>query len=231
MAITLYDLAGANPDSRFSPNCWRVRMALAHKGLETETNVWRFTDKDMIAFSNQGKVPVIVDGDRTVVDSWAIAEYLDETYPDRPKLFDGAQAKAHAFFIKNWAERVMHPGIIKQILLPLFDQLAEKDKAHFRQTREAMFKCTLEEFGEGSEAALPGFRNALHPLRVTLGEQAFLGGEAPSFADYIVFGAFQWARVTSAQDLLEETDKLTIWRQTMLDLYDGLGAKTPARAA
>ena len=37
MAITLYDLAGAEADRRFSPFCWRTKMALAHKGLEVET--------------------------------------------------------------------------------------------------------------------------------------------------------------------------------------------------
>ena len=231
MPIKLYDLAGADPDARFSPNCWRTRMALAHKGLETETIAWRFTDKEMIAFSDQGKTPVIVDGDRTIVDSWSIAVYLDEAYPDKPKLFEGPQARAHALFIKNWVERAINPGVVKQIILPLFDQLAEKDKAYFRESREAMFKCTLEEFAAGAEDALPGFRASLNPLRVTLSEQKFLGGETPSFADYIAFGAFQWARVSSAQDLLEPTDTLVGWRQTMLDLYDGLGGKTPARAA
>jgi len=33
MTIVLHDLTGAD-DRRFSPNCWRTRMALAHKGLE-----------------------------------------------------------------------------------------------------------------------------------------------------------------------------------------------------
>jgi hypothetical protein len=37
MAIKLYDLAGAETDRRFSPYCWRARMALAYKGLEVET--------------------------------------------------------------------------------------------------------------------------------------------------------------------------------------------------
>ena len=46
MAIELYDLAGAEPDRRFSPYCWRTRMALAHKGLEVETIPWRFTEKE-----------------------------------------------------------------------------------------------------------------------------------------------------------------------------------------
>ena len=33
----LYELAGADENRRFSPYCWRARMALAHKGLEVES--------------------------------------------------------------------------------------------------------------------------------------------------------------------------------------------------
>ena len=38
MAITLYDLAGADEHRRFSPYCWRTKMALAHKGLAFTTD-------------------------------------------------------------------------------------------------------------------------------------------------------------------------------------------------
>ena len=84
MTIKLYELAAAEDDRRFSPYCWRIRMALAHKGLAVETIPWRFTEKEAIAFSGSGTVPVLVDGRRTakddarvVADSWAIAQYLD----------------------------------------------------------------------------------------------------------------------------------------------------------
>ena len=63
--IRFYDLAGARDDCRFSPNCWPVRMALLHKGLPFEAIPWRFTEKQSIAFSGQGLVPVLVDGDHT----------------------------------------------------------------------------------------------------------------------------------------------------------------------
>ena len=95
MAITLWDLAGEEEDRRFSPYCWRVKMALAHKGLKAETLPWRFTDTDKIAFSGQGLVPVLQDGDQVVHDSWAIAEHLEGKYPAKP-LFDSAQAKSLA---------------------------------------------------------------------------------------------------------------------------------------
>ena len=37
MGRKLYDLVGEDPACRFSPFCWRSRLALAHKGLDVET--------------------------------------------------------------------------------------------------------------------------------------------------------------------------------------------------
>ena len=51
-----------------------------------------FQESEKIAFSEQGKVPVIVDKNNSgkwVNDSWAIAKYLEATYPDSPSLFCG----------------------------------------------------------------------------------------------------------------------------------------------
>ena len=227
MALKLYDLAGADAALRFSPHCWRVRMALAHKGLEVEALPWRFTDKDDIAFSGQGSVPVLVDGERSVVDSWEIALYLDETYPDKP-LFGCPAAQGHAFFVKHWCERVLHPGVMKVIILDLFEILHEKDRSYFRKTREKRFGMTLEAFAADPDSFLPDFRKSLVPLRATVEAQDFIGGDAPSYADYIVFGAFQWARCASPIELLEAGDPVHAWRGRMLELHGGLAAKVPA---
>ena len=86
--------ATADPDLRFSPYCWANKFALAHKGLPLETVPWRFTEKEAIAFSGQKLVPVIRDRERVVSDSWVIAEYLEDTYPE-PALFGSGAARAH----------------------------------------------------------------------------------------------------------------------------------------
>ncbi len=52
----LYDLAGPEDDRRTSPYCWRIRFALAHKGLEYQCVPWRRVEKDLIAFSGQDLV-------------------------------------------------------------------------------------------------------------------------------------------------------------------------------
>src|ERR1700757_3374587 len=99
MTIKLYDLAAAEVDRRFSPYCWRTKLALAHKNLEWTTIPCRLADKEIIAFSGQEAVPVLVDGEEHISDSWKIANYLEERYPQRPSLFEGASGWAAAAFV------------------------------------------------------------------------------------------------------------------------------------
>jgi glutathione S-transferase len=224
-ALKLYDLAGAEADRRFSPYCWRVKMALAHKGLAAEIVPWRFTEKDVIAFSKQGRVPVLVDGERWVNDSWAIADYLEATYPERPSLFGGAAGKALARFHANWADAFMHPGMLKLVVLDIWKHADPKDRDYFRKSREERFSKTLEEMAADRDKGVVAFRESLLPLRLTLNTQKFLGGEAPLYADYALLGSFQWCRCISDFKLLAPDDPIYSWRQRMLDLFDGLAGK------
>lgn len=229
--LKLFDLAGADDNRRFSPYCWRVRLALAHKGLPVETVPWRFTEKDRIAASGQGRVPVLVDGDKWIADSWTIANYLEDTYPDRPSLFGGGASRALSHFYVGWADTVLHPAIARLILRDVFDRVHAKDRTYFRQSREERYGQTLEQVVADRDKNLPAFRARLSPLRVALQGQPFLAGTSPLQADYIVFGSFQWARATSAFELLATDDVVHAWREHMLDLYDGMARKAPAEAA
>ena len=230
MTIRMYDLAGANPEVRFSPYCWRIRMALAHKGLEVETIAWRFTDKSAISFSGQGSVPVIRDGDQVLHDSWAIAEYLDVRYPERAKLFDGEQGKALANFARHFAQSAIAPIAFKAVILDIFAAVDERDRAYFRQSREARLGKTLEAFAMGEAEAAAQMRIALAPLRALLAEQPFVNGEAPAFADYCLFGTFMWVRNVSPKALVAADDAVHGWLERMLDLFGGLARKSPRAA-
>ena len=228
MAILLYDLAGAEADRRFSPFCWRTKMALAHKRLEVETVPWRFTEKDKLPQPNQGRVPVIVDNRRVVHDSAAIAEYLEAQYPDRPPLFGDATAKALTRFVQNWTETVVQPALVGLVVLDICRHSAPQDQDYFRRSREERFGTTLENVVKDRETRLPALRDSLAPLRRTVERQNFLGGEAPSYADYVVFGAFQWARAISDFELLAADDPVAAWRGRLLDAFGGLARRSPA---
>lgn len=225
----LYDLAGADPALRFSPFCWRTRMALAHKGLDVETVPWRFTEMDVIAFSGQGLVPVLVDGDRVLSDSFAIALHLEAAYPGRPSLFGGPGGTALARFVNAFADTVVLPWIARLIVSDIMKVLHEKDRGYFRESREARFGRPLEAATADRDAVLPEFRSVLQPLRQSLRGRPFLGGEAPLYADYILFGGFQWARCTSAFDLLAVDDPVSAWRDRLLDLFEGLARRAPCQ--
>jgi len=227
MPLKLYELVGTDPSRPFSPYCWRTRMALAHKGLSAETIPWCFTEKSAIAPHGSEKVPVLLDGESAVVDSWTIANYLEDAYPDRPSLFGGEGGRAMARMLNWWGDGViggMFPLIIADIPL----NLKPEDAAYFRKSREARFGKTLEEIMASRDKAVEGFRKSLDPLRLTLRTQPFLGGSAANYADYIVFGAFQWARVVSPFKLLMEDDPVYAWRGRLLDAFDGLARKSPS---
>lgn len=227
MTIELYELAGID-DRRFSPYCWRIRMALAHKGLTPEIVPCLFTDKDRIAFGGGRTVPVLRDGETAISDSWVIAGYLEDTYPDRPTLFGGGIGRAEARFINQWVDGPLHSVMIRLVVLDIHDHIDPADRDYFRETREKRLGKTLEEVQAARDQVRPAFDRALAPLGAVLREQPFLCGDAPAYADYVVFGTFQWARSISPYKLVEPGDAIYDWRGRMLDLFDGLGRGTTA---
>jgi len=220
MSLILYDLAGADPARRFSPYCWRVRLAIEHKGLPVETIPWRFTDKDVISFSGQGLVPVLVDSGKTVAGSWAIANHLEETYSERPALFREAGGKAFARFIELWSDTVLLPGLMPLIIVDLFNHLHEKDREYFRSSRERRMGMSIEQAGAHRASRISAFQESLELLRITITARRFLGGVEPDYADYIAFSGFMWARSVSPFKLLQNDDPVALWRRRMLERFD-----------
>jgi glutathione S-transferase len=227
MSLKLFELVGTDEQRPFSPFCWRTRMALAHKGLSAQSIPWCFTEKAAIAPHNSEKVPVLLDGAISVPDSWAIANYLEDTYPDRPSLFGGEGGRAAGRMLNWWGDITVIGGMFPLIVADILTQLKPVDAAYFRKTREARFGKPLEEVVAGRDKSVEGFRRALEPMRLTLKSQNYLGGEKPNYADYIVFGGFQWARVVSPFKLLTEDDPLYAWRERLLDAFDGMARKSP----
>jgi glutathione S-transferase len=202
-------------------------MALAHKGLDHDTRPTRFTEIGAIAGDACRTLPALQDGEQLVVDSHAIALHLEQAYPDRPSLFDGPGGVAVTRFVENWCAGTLHPALFPIILLDLFDHVAEQDRAYFRASREQRLGRKLEEVAADREQRLDGFRATLQPLRLTLAGSPFIGGDGPLYADYVVFGALQWARAVSPTRLLADEDPVKAWFERCLDAHDGLGRNAP----
>ncbi len=227
MTVILFDLAGADPAHRFSPYCWRVRLALAHKNIAYETRIWRLHERAALTDLGQDKVPVLIDGDQVIGDSACIARHLETTRPEAPSLFGDPAAAALGEFILGWTDTVFHPQIARSIIADVWRHLDPADQPYFRQTREARFGQPLEAVIADRDARLPAIRQSLEPVRRVLAAHPYLGGDRPLYADYAVFSIFQWVRTVSGFTLLTDEDPIQPWLGRMLDLYDGLARNTP----
>jgi len=84
----------------FSPFARKVALALDYKGLAYETidGLTHENRDELLKINPRAEVPVLVDGDVTVVNSSDIVAYLDLKYPERPiypaSLKDRVEARA-----------------------------------------------------------------------------------------------------------------------------------------
>ncbi|MHB0952335.1 MAG: glutathione S-transferase family protein [Allorhizobium sp.] len=221
MSITLYSLCGTNAARPFSPHCWKAVMALRHKGLSYSERPLPFTAIPGIENGASKTVPLLRDGDRLIADSFAIALYLDEAYPQEPSLFKGEGGEAMARFVESFSFTVLHSAITRIALMDIHDMLDPPDRAYFRESRQARLGKTLEEVAAGRNDEIAAWPAKIAPLRHMLKFQPFIGGETPLFADYIVFGALQWLRITTGSIYLPSDDPASEWFERCLDLHGG----------
>jgi glutathione S-transferase len=90
----------------FSPFARKVAMALAYKGLAHETvdGLTHANRERLIAVNPRAEVPVLVDGDITVVNSADICDYLDRRYPERPIYPTDLKARVEARALERLAD-------------------------------------------------------------------------------------------------------------------------------
>jgi glutathione S-transferase len=99
--IRLYELVLQNGRSS-SPYVWRIRYALAHKGLSFDSVPLGFTEIATVLKGRSKTVPVIEHDGTMVADSWDIAEYLDRAFPQLPALFSSPAENAMVRLFDAW---------------------------------------------------------------------------------------------------------------------------------
>jgi glutathione S-transferase len=222
--VRLYELVLENGRSA-SPYVWRIRYALAHKGVSFESIPIGFTEIPEVFGGRFKTVPVICHGGTMLAESWDIAEYLDRIFPGQPPIFSGPAEQAMVRLMDSWFSAEILRRMFRVYAFDIHNAARPEDRAYFRQSREGRLKGTsLEAFTADRAAHLPALRDAFMPLRLHLAQFPFLGGSAPNYADYIALGAFHWVASVSTLPLLARSDDtLRRWLDRGLDLYGGLG--------
>ena len=156
-----------------SSAAFRVRIALNLKKLEYETAPIHLrrndqTTADYLAVNPQGLVPTLKDGGLTLIQSLAIIEYLDETYPEPPLL---PRSAADRVRVRGLAEIVacdIHPINNLRVLRYLTHSLSHDEAA------------IAAWYNHWIDTGFQAFEKLLAADRRT---SVFCHGEAPGLAD------------------------------------------------
>ncbi|KZV62796.1 hypothetical protein PENSPDRAFT_617458 [Peniophora sp. CONT] len=211
--IIFYDFARRDPqDMSESEQSWSGNtFALNIKGLPYRTEWVKFADVEPkmkslgVGPSQPGPIaytiPTIVDPSTQAVvnDSFAIARYLDRTYPDTPALVPPGTAALQAAFVDKL---VMPPvyAAFATLCRPIFELgcIDDADKAHFRKTREALFggkpleeimKMGEDKTAETCKTLREGLDEIAKYAKAAGGDGVFIGEGRPWFADTAVAAA------------------------------------------
>jgi glutathione S-transferase len=220
--VRLYELVLGNAISA-SPFVWRVRFALAHKGIACEPVPLGFTDIRNVLGPAHLTVPVLEDRHGRRGESWDIVEHLEREHPQAPALFRGPGEHAMVRFFDTWFTIEILRRMFSIYALDIFNAARPQDRAYFRESRQARLQGrTLEEFTADRESRLPALREALAPLRTHLSRSPFIGGDSPGYADYIALGGFLWVASCSTLPPLAKDDPLGTWLERGFALYGGM---------
>jgi glutathione S-transferase len=159
--------------SYISPYVRKVLVCLDLKGVPYQIDpiIPFFGDERFSRLSPVRRIPVLIDGEVTLADSTVICEYLEERHPTPALLPKGAEQRARARWLEEFADTRMGEVFIWR----LFNERAIKPRVWREPTDEAVVKHTLEQ-------EIP---SVLDYLEGELPAQGFLFGEL-SLADIAI---------------------------------------------
>jgi glutathione S-transferase len=228
MSVALYELANAQGHCT-SPFVWRIKLALQMKGVPYRGIPVGFLEIPNVGVASYGvgafkTVPIVEYQGHYLNESWVIAEWLDSTFSDVPRLFSSPAELAMVKFFDKWFGTAIMPPLFRACVYEIFSQVRPEEQTYFRTTRERTFGQTLETVAAGSAAYISRAREALLPMRLALRRAPYLGGEQPNYADHIAWGTFIGFGIIAKHAFLPHDDSLAGWIERGLALAAASGA-------
>ncbi|KAJ3486894.1 hypothetical protein NLJ89_g11766 [Agrocybe chaxingu] len=228
MTIIFYDIPSTFPNNVWSANTWKTRYCLNYKRIPYKTEWVEYPDieplckrvgiaptskKEDGSGRDHYTLPAIYDPSTGayVSDSFAIAQYLDKTYPDTPRIFpggtDGLQAAFEPAFRSNLGE------LWRFAILAECVGLNPVSEEYFRRTRKEIGGKTIEEVVPKGEEAVKVWKGVEEGLgRVDAwyqkndGKGRYLLGETLSWGDFVVAGYLICSKIIWGEESREWKD-------------------------
>ncbi|WP_209425953.1 glutathione S-transferase family protein [Pararhodobacter sp. SW119] len=101
-----------------SPFCRKIRLTLAEKRLEVELVEERYWEPsaDFLRRNPAGKVPVLRYDGRTLTESQAICEFIEETHPEPPLMPTEPLARCEVRRLCGWFDDGFHREVTANLL-------------------------------------------------------------------------------------------------------------------
>ena len=169
MAIDLYWGSG-------SAYCWRVLLALKHKGLEYRSHPLKFDQQEhqapqMLAMNPRGRLPVLRDADYVVFESVAILYFLDRKYPEPPLFGRNAEEGGVIMRVVCEYQAYAEPSLMQLV-------------AHFLYRRDPRPDAGL---AEAMSEAMHRVAGEARTIERRLAQSDWVVGESISAADMVIY--------------------------------------------
>ncbi|KAH8813703.1 hypothetical protein DL96DRAFT_1820963 [Flagelloscypha sp. PMI_526] len=207
--ITFYDIPSTLPGVDYGPNTPKVRLALEYKGIPFETKWVEFPDISKVSievgaqptgkWKHDGSplytCPFIYDSKtgKAVSDSWNIVQYLDETYPDTPRLVPQGLNGLVKVFIDEAGSKLL-PAFAPYNLSKTGEVLNPASQPFFFETRSSLIGITLAELDARAnwdtvKASLDWLEGVIEQNKK--GGQ-YIVGDQLTYADIFVGSLMRW---------------------------------------
>ena len=200
-----------------SPFCRKVRLSLAEKKLEVELveeKYWE-PDPDFLRRNPAGKVPVLKMDGRTLAESAAICEYIEERHPEPPLMPKTPEGRFEVRRLVSWFDDKFQHEVTSKLL-------------YERVNKKVMGRGYPD--SKNVQAGARAIKYHLDYMEWLLDQRRWLAGDAMSLADFAAaahlsaldyISDVDWNRTATVKDWYAKIKSRPAFRSILADQVSG----------
>lgn len=166
-------------------------------------------------------LPAIDHDGKTIMDSFAIAEYLEQKYPDKPSLFPH-NSKPFARVLLEYVKASFHLPTFPLILPKIVDNLDPRGAEYFKRTRTELYGPVSHDIQNDTKRTDEMWANAAKGIKALAAmlqdnpEGPFFLGKERSYVDIVFFSRLHFYKVVYS-DMLRKVYEIEPSIETFYD--------------
>jgi glutathione S-transferase len=200
-----------------SPFCRKVRLTLAEKRIEVELVEERYWERgaEFLRRNPAGKVPILRLDGRTLSESQAICEYLDETVADPPLMPRSPEGRFEVRRLCAWFDDKFHAEVTSKLL--------------YERVNKKVMKLGYPDSG-AVKAGARAVKYHLDYMGWLLDQRRWLAGDAMTLADFAAaahlscldyISDVDWHRQANVKDWYAKIKSRPSFRSLLADQVPG----------